>query len=204
LPNNEWDAALSESAQRLVPSVLRCGIDDIIGLCRVEIVALDPHPGGRSQLARGGRHDLAQGCRNMVSGEELDHAMTVGVANRIRRIDNDRARLLRCLEPIKDRPTFAHREYVGVGGLERRAGGVGGDKLNAEAPLRQGLADSFQDCGIVVDTARRVLELAVDAPAGLGHVHVPAFPRSRPSPADSAAAMSRARSMSNTRGRTMP
>src|SRR5271166_6841918 len=79
LPNNEWDAALSESAQRLVPSVLRCGIDDIIGLCRVEIVALDPHPGGRSQLARGGRHDLAQGCRNMVSGEELDHAMTVGV-----------------------------------------------------------------------------------------------------------------------------
>src|SRR5258707_2539280 len=136
-----------------------------------------------------------------MSDEELDHAMAIRVTNCIRRIDYDRARLLRVSEPLKDRTALAHREYVGEMGIELS---VGGNKLDIEAPRRQSLADAFQDRAVVVDPPRRVRQLAVNAPAGPSPVHAPPIPRSRPNSAASAAAMSRARSMSSTQGRTMP
>ena len=170
----------------------------------MEIVALDPHPSGRLQPACVGGDYVAQGRRNMMSGEKFDHAMAISVANGVRRIDDNRAGFLRRLEPIKDWAALAHREYAGVRGLERCVGGIGGDKLDAEAAFGQGLADALQDCSIVADTSWRVRYLAVDAPTAFGGIHALAFPRSRPSPANSAATMSLARSMSNTRGRTIP
>ena len=201
LGDNERNAALGKSVQCLVPTVLRCSVHDIAGLRCVEIVALDPHSGGRSRFPRVAGDDLAGGRRNMVLCKEFDHAMAISVANRIRGIDDDRALLLRRLEAIKDCTALAHHEYVGATGLER---GVGGDKLDMEAPRLQSLTDTFHNCAVVVDTPRRVRQLAVNAPAGLRRVHAPVFPSSLPNPANSAATMSRARSMSNTRGRTMP
>ena len=76
----------------------------------------------------------------MVSGEQLDHAMTVGIANGIRRIDNDRARLLRGSKPIEDCTALAHREYVGEMGVEL---GVGVNK-RPEAARLQGLGNGFK------------------------------------------------------------
>ena len=175
LGDNERDAAPGKSVQCLVPPILRCSVYDIAGLRRVEVVALDPHSGGRSRLPRVAGDDLAGGRRNMVLCEELDHAMAIGVANCIRGIDDDRTRLLRGLETIKDCTTFAHHEYVGATGLEL---GVGGDKLDAKAPRRQSLPDTFHDCAVVVDTPRRVCQLAVDSPADLARVHASEFPSS--------------------------
>src|SRR5262249_35915656 len=120
----------------------------------------------------------------------------------IRRVDDDRAGLLRALEPIEDRPALAHREYIGGVSLEC---GVGGNQLHIEAARHQGLSDAVQNGAGVVDPPRRLRLLAINPPAGPLRVHAPsAIPRSRPNSAASAAAMSRARSMSNTRGRTMP
>src|SRR5712692_10610938 len=168
----------------------------------MEIIALDPHSGRRPWLVRVTCDDLGGGCGNTVSEEELDHTMAIRVANSIRGIDDDRARLLRVSQPIKDRTAFAHHEYIGEMGIEL---GVGGNELHIEAPRRQSLTDAFQNCAVGVDPPRRVLQLAVNAPAGLGRVHAsPQFSRSGPNTAASAAAMSRALSMSNTRGRTMP
>src|SRR5436190_20777552 len=84
--------------------------------------------------------------------------------------------------------------------------GVRGNKLNPDAARLQGLSNGLQNCAIVVDAARRVRHLAVNAPAGPSHVRAP--PRSpkftAEMSADSAAAMSHALSMSKTRGRTIP
>ena len=113
LGDDKGNAALGEPAQRLAPSGLRCRVHDIIGLRRVEIVAFDPRAVRRSRLARVGGDDPADGRRDAVSREELDHAVAVGVANRGRRIDDDRARLLRRREAIEDRPALAHHEHVG-------------------------------------------------------------------------------------------
>ena len=133
LRDDEGDAALGKSAQRLAPTVFRGGVHDIVGLRRVEIVSLDPHAGGRRQLARVGGDDMADRCRDMMLREQFDHAVAIGVADRIRRIDDDRAGLLRRLEPIEDSAAFAHGEYVGAGRLERRVGCIGGEKLDIEA-----------------------------------------------------------------------
>src|SRR5260221_2902181 len=201
LGDNERDAALGKSMQRLVPPGFRRSIYDIRGLRRVEIVALDPNTASRSRLLRVAGDDLTGRRRHMVLREELDHAVAIGVADRIRRIDDDRSRLLRGFETIKNCTTFAHYEYVGATGLEI---GVGGDKLDIKASRRQCVTDTFHYCAVVVDTPRRGRHLAVDAQAGLSRVHAPVFPNSRPSPARSAATTSPARSISNTRGRTMP
>ena len=40
----------------------------------------------------------------MVPREEFDHAMAIGVANRVRGIDNDRPRLLRRLKAVSTGP----------------------------------------------------------------------------------------------------
>ena len=55
LGDDKGYAALSESAQRLAPSCLGCDIHDIVGLGRMEIVALDPHAIGRARVDRIGR-----------------------------------------------------------------------------------------------------------------------------------------------------
>src|SRR5258708_19506015 len=125
-----------------------------------------------------------------MSDEELDHAMAIRVTNCIRRIDYDRARLLRVSEPLKDRTALAHREYVGEMGIEL---GVGGKELDIEAPRRQSLADAFQDCAVLVDPPRRVRQLAVNAPAGPSSVHAPPIPRSRPNSPASPPPISRPR-----------
>ena len=93
---------------------------------------------------------------------------------------------------------LAHDEQVG---RRRFHHGVGGDQFDAEASLRQSLADSSHDRGVVIDAARRVGGLAQDAHAGEARVHAPAFSGERRNPACSAASTSRARSMSNTSGR---
>ena len=56
----------------------------VVGLGRVEIVALDPYTGKWRRLARVTSDDLAGRPRNMVSSEKLEHAMAVRVANGIR------------------------------------------------------------------------------------------------------------------------
>src|SRR5215467_1285967 len=202
LRNNEGDAALGKSVQRLLPTLLGSSVHDIASFRRMEIVALDPRCGRRARLVRVTGDDLAGGCGNTMPGEELDHAMAIRVANCIRRIDYDRARLLRVTKPIKYRSALAHHEYIREMGIELS---IRRNELDVEAPRRQSPTDAFQNCAVVVDPSRRVRRFAVNAPTGPSRVHAPPqSPRSRPNSAASAAAMSRALSMSNTQGSTMP
>src|SRR5262249_46551367 len=98
--------------------------------------------------------------------------------------------------------TLTHREYIGAANVERT---VGGNKFNIEPPRYQDFADLVHDGAVIIDPPRRVLHLPINAPAGLGRcVHAPQLPTSRSNPANSAATMSRARSISKTRGRTTP
>src|SRR5262249_10226767 len=153
-------------------------------------------------LVRVAGDDLAGGRADTMSGKQLDHAMAIRVANGLRGIDDDRAALLRVPEPIEDRAALAHHEDVGEMGVEL---GIGGHELDVAPACRPGRADPFQNGAIVVDPSRRMRELAVDAPAGPRRAHAPpTISRLRPNSAASAAAMSRARSMSNTHGSTMP
>ena len=103
LRDDERNAALGEAAQRVAPSGFRRGIEDVVGLGRVKIVALDPGAVGRPRLVRVGGDNPADGRRHAMAREQFDHPMAVGVANGGRRVDDDRARLLHCRQAIQDR-----------------------------------------------------------------------------------------------------
>ena len=66
----------------------------------------------------------------MMLRKKLDHPVTIGVTDRIRRIHDHRACVLSLGEAIKHRPALAHREYICAAAVKR---GIGLDKLNAEA-----------------------------------------------------------------------
>ena len=51
--------------------------------------------------------------------KNLDHPVTIGVADRIRRIHDDRARVLSLGEAIKHRGALAHREYICAAAVKR-------------------------------------------------------------------------------------
>ncbi len=78
------------------------------------------------------------------------------------------------------------------------------DELDLKVPRSQNRADSIHDGAIILDPARRVILLAIDAPAHFDrHAHGE-FSRRLTRPARSAATTSPARSMSNTRGKATP
>jgi hypothetical protein len=62
--------------------------------------------------------------------EELDHPMTVGIADRTWRIHDHGPRALRIGEAVKGRTAFAHDEHVCAMSIER---GIGGDKFDTES-----------------------------------------------------------------------
>src|SRR5262249_53394031 len=95
--------------------------------------------------------------------KKLNHPVTIGVADRIRGIDDDRARVLGGFEAIKDFATLAHRKYISAMSVKRS---VGVDEFNLETPQRQGVTDTVHDGAVIIDTPGRVIQLAVDAPAG--------------------------------------
>ena len=82
--------------------------------------------------------DLADGGRDVMLCEKLDHPVAIGVADRAWGIHDDRACLLCIGEAIKNFTALAHDEYVGATGVER---GVGVNKLDIKAPHRQSLRD---------------------------------------------------------------
>ena len=102
----------------------------------------------------------------MMLRKKLDHPVTIGVTDRIRRIHDHRACVLSLGEAIKHRPALAHREYICAAAVQRS---IGLDKLDAEAARRQRCADAIHDGAIIIDAARRVVRFAVDTPAGFDH-----------------------------------
>src|SRR6478672_4200155 len=63
LRNDERNAALGEAAERVAPSSFGRRIADIVGLCRMEIVALNPCAVGGPRRSRVSRDDPADGRR---------------------------------------------------------------------------------------------------------------------------------------------
>jgi len=59
LRSDEGNAALGEPAERVAPSGFRRGIDDVVSLRRMEIVALDPSGVRRPRSLPVGRDDPA-------------------------------------------------------------------------------------------------------------------------------------------------
>ena len=111
----------------------------------------------------------------------------------------------RLLEAVEDLTALAHGEDVGPRGLEGGVGGIAGEQLDAEAPLGQGGSHALDDRGVILDPPGRVRGLAIDAPAVSFGTHGASPLVSPPSTTTrSAAAMSLARSMSKTRGKTTP
>src|SRR5262249_48115836 len=153
-------------------------------------------------LGAGGGADPAGGGANVVPRQALNHAMMIGAANGIRRVDNDRTCFPSIAQPIKDRTALAHHEQVGEIAFELN---VGCNEVHAEAARGHRCANTFHDGAVRIDASRRVRQLAVDAQTGPRRAHgFPTIARSRPISDASAAAMSRAVSMSNTKGRMMP
>ena len=112
LGDHEGYAAGRELPQRLTPSGLGGDIHHVVGLCRVEIVSLDPHAVGGPRLRRVGGDDAAHGSGDAALSEELDHPMAVGIADGGGRVNDDRPRSLHGREAVEDRPALTHDEQV--------------------------------------------------------------------------------------------
>src|SRR5580704_3514820 len=89
LRDDKRDVPLGETAQGLPPANFGRRIDHIVGLGRVEIVALDPGAVGRPRLVRVGSDNPADGSRHAIAREQLDHAVAIRVANGGWRVDDD-------------------------------------------------------------------------------------------------------------------
>src|ERR1043165_4754002 len=97
LRNDEGDAAARECVQRVAPALLGGRVHDVLRFSGMEVVALDPDALLRSRVVRIARDDLARRRRHAMPRKQLDHAMPVSVADRIRRINDNRAGRLRLL-----------------------------------------------------------------------------------------------------------
>src|ERR1051326_8529754 len=84
--------------------------------------------------------------------KELHHAVAISVADRIWRIDDDRADLGGGLEAIEDITAFAHGENIGARRLQCSVGSVTYEKLDIEATSRKSLANTIHDRSIVIET----------------------------------------------------
>ena len=114
LGDHEGDSPSREAAQSLAPARVRRRVHDVVALRRMEVVALDPSAVSRAGPLRVGRDDLTDRRGNVVSREELDHAVTVGVADGVGRIDDDRPGFLHCGKTVENLSSLAHRENIGV------------------------------------------------------------------------------------------
>src|SRR5262245_5468820 len=91
--------------------------------------------------------------------------MAVSIANGIWGIHDDTACILGIGKAIKNCDALTHDENVGTAGVKRS---VGVDKFNIETSRRQSFADALHDGAIVIDAARRMVQLPVNAPAHPG------------------------------------
>src|SRR5262245_42901999 len=123
--------------------------------------------------------------------------MAVSIANGIWGIHDDTACILGIGKAIKNCDALTHHENVGTAGVKRS---VGVDEFNIETSRRQSFADAPHDGAIVIDAARRMVQLPVNAPGIHGSESLVLTAKV----AASAAVMSLARSMSNTQGKTTP
>src|SRR5262249_23887155 len=126
--------------------------------------------------------------------------MAVSIAIGICGIHDDTACILGIGKAIKNCDELTHHENVGTAGVKPS---VGVDKFNIESSRRQSFADAAHDGAIVIDAARRMVQLPVNAPAR-PDIHGSESPVLTAKVAASAAVMSLARSMSNTQGKTTP
>jgi len=102
LGDDEGNAAPGEAVQCHAPTLLGRRIHDVVRLRRVKIIALDPGAGQRRGRAGIRGEDVARRRRYAGPREQLDHAVAIGVADRIRGVDDDGTGPGRLLEAIED------------------------------------------------------------------------------------------------------
>src|SRR5262245_66002586 len=105
-----------------MPTGFRRGVYDVGWLGRMKIITLDPYRRRRRPPLGVACNDVARRRGNMMLRKKFDHPVTIGITDRVRRIHDDRARVLSFGEALKHRPALTHREYVCAAAVKRRVG----------------------------------------------------------------------------------